>query len=129
MTLDVKTLIETSLQAEIVKAFHEAPEAIDKLVMAALESPVDQWGGKPDKYSSRGTMPYLQWLVGDTIRRIARAAVIETIEKRESEIREAVQRAVSADAIVDGLMEKILGTLKQDYKINVSFADEKEDDY
>ncbi len=121
---EVEAMVKTTIQAKIVQAFRDTPEAIDKLVEAALSKNVDEHGMKPDRYG-RAEMPYLEWLVGDTIRHVARGAVVETIKAREPEIREAVVRAVSSDAIVDGLMKKILGTLDQDYKINVNFLDEE----
>lgn len=125
METEIKSLVEQSMQVMIVRAFKEAPEAIDALVTAALSQEVDEFGGKPD-YHSRKKMPYLEFLVGNTIRQVARAAVVEAVQSRESDIKEAVQKAVSADKIVDGCVETILGALKQDYRISVQFADEKE---
>ena len=121
---EIGLLVNASIQAKIIQAFHEAPEAIDKLVEAALGQEVNEHGHKPDGYS-RNKMPYLEWLVGHTIRNVARAAVIEAVKAREADIEAAVRKAVQADDMVDALMKKILGTLGQEYKVAITFADEK----
>lgn len=125
MEVEIKSLVEQSIQTQIIRAFKEAPEAIDALVTAALSQEVNEHGGKPDGWS-KSKMPYLEFLVGNTIRAVAREAVKEAIAAREDEIKAAVQRAVSADAMVDGLVQKIMGTLEHEYRINVQFADEKD---
>lgn len=50
--MNIDQLVKTSLEAEIIKAFKEAPEAIDALVSACLRMEVDEYGGKTD-YNSR----------------------------------------------------------------------------
>ena len=120
---EIEALVQTTIQAKIVQAFNDAPEAIDKLVQAALNKQVNEHGGKPDSWS-RSKMPYLEWLVGEEIRTVARDSVIQVIKSREGDIREAVERAISADTLVDGLIKKLLGALEQDYKVSVQFANE-----
>jgi hypothetical protein len=123
MTDDIKALVEATLQAKIVQAFHDAPEAIDKLVQAALGVKVNENGGRPDGYGRR-EMPYLEWLVGDTIRRVARGAVETAVKQREEDIRATVASRLSSDAVVDSLVKKIVGVTTDDWRINVTFADE-----
>lgn len=121
---EIQALVQATIQSKVIQAFNDAPEAIDLLVKAALSKEVDQYGAKPD-YNSRIKMPYLEWLVGETIRRVARDAVQEAVKAREATIKEAVKKAISADAMVDGLTKKIMGTLDEEYKVNISFADEE----
>ncbi|MCW0979398.1 hypothetical protein OK142_01135 [Agrobacterium sp. BT-220-3] len=122
MNNEIEALVQTTLQAQIIRAFKDAPEAIDALVKSALEMEVDQHGGKPD-YHSRQKMPYLAWLVGDQIRNLARAAVIEAVDARREEIKSAVLKAVSAEKLVEGLTETILGTMSESYRMTINFAD------
>lgn len=124
----IKSLVETTLQTQIVKAFHEAPEAIDKLVLAALSQEVNEYGGKPD-YHSRDKMPYLQYLVGDTIRGIAHQSVKTTIEERKGEIEEVVRSKIKSEDLVNAFMEKLLGVLNEDWRVKINFANEKESKY
>lgn len=121
----IKTLVETTLQAQIVQAFNNAPDAIDMLVKAALNQEVDQYGYKPE-YHTTNKMPYLQYLVGDTIRRIARASVEQAVDARKSDIEVAVRNALTADAVVQAMIERVLGTLKEDYRLQISFKDDED---
>lgn len=121
---EIGLLVSASIQARIIQAFHEAPEAIDKLVEAALGQEVNEHGHKPDSWS-HNKMPYLEWLVGNTIRNIARAAVIGAVEERKADIETAVRKAVQSEDMVAALMTNILGTLGEEYKMNITFADEK----
>ena len=120
---DIAQLVQTVLHTKIIQAFHDAPEAIDRLVEAALSHEVSEHGGKPDAFS-RKRMPYLEWIVGETIRSAARSAVQDVVKEREAEIRDAVRQALTAEKIVDGLIAKILGAIDQDFRVTVQFADE-----
>jgi hypothetical protein len=124
MTMDVKAIIETTLKAEIVKALSAAPEAIEALVKAALEHPVTSYGGKPDSYS-RGTMPYLDWLVGEQIRNAARAAVQDVVKANEAAIHEAVRKRMSSDTIVDEFARHLVKLANDDWRVTVQFEAEK----
>lgn len=125
MSMDnINAIIETTLKAEIIKALNAAPEAIEKLVKAALELPVNEHGSKPDQWT-RTTMPYLDWLVGDEIRRAARMAVQEVVKANEPEIHAAVKRRMSADTIVDAFAKHLVKTADEDWKIEVKFEAEK----
>jgi hypothetical protein len=124
MSDDIKELTRTLIQTRVIQAFKDAPEAIDALVVAALSQEVNQYGGKPEGYY--GTkMPYLEFLVGQTIRAVATGAVKAAVEERQAEIEAAVRRAVSADALVDSVAKKMLGTLAEDWKLQITFANEK----
>jgi len=122
---EIKALVSASLHTKIIQAFNEAPEAIDMLVSAAISEEVNEHGERPDFHSKR-RMPYLEWLVGETIRRIARDAVIETVENRRDEIKAAVSRAVTADSFVDGLTGKLLGTISEEWRVSITFKDESQ---
>lgn len=125
MNDEIQTLVQTTLQAQIIRAFKDAPEAIDVLVKSAIEQEVNEYGGKPE-YHSRQKMPYLTWLVGEEIRKVARAAVTEAIASREAEIKASVAVAITADKLVDGLTSAILGSIRDDYRVEIKFADQRE---
>jgi hypothetical protein len=127
MSDDIQQLTKALIEAKVIQAFKDTPEAIDALVQAALSQPVSEYGGKPDAWSSN-KMPYLTWLVGDVIRAVARDAVIATVKAREPEIHEAIRKAVSADALVDSVAQKMLGALAEDWKLVINFANEKRRD-
>lgn len=128
MNTDISALVKTTIETQIVQAFRDAPSVIDELVKAALGQEVNQFGGSPDRYGDK-KMPYLTWLVGDTIRNVAKNAVSSAVEERKFEIQEAVKRAISADRLVDALTQKILGAVSEDYRVNIQFADEEKKGY
>ncbi len=120
-TGEISALVKASIEAKILEAFKQTPEYIDALVSAALNQEVNEHGGKPDGYG-RHKMPYLTWLVGDQIRAVARAAVIEHIQRMDSQIREAVQQRLTAGDLVDAFAKSIIGATNHDWKVNVQFG-------
>jgi hypothetical protein len=127
MNMDVKSIIETTLKTEIVKALNAAPEAIEALVKAALEQPVYSDGAISKQYGfGEQKMPYLDWLVGDQIRMAARRAVQEVVEENKGKIHEAVKRRMSADDLADAFAKHLIAAADQEWKIDIKFAAEKE---
>lgn len=124
MSDDIQQLTKALIEAKVIQAFKDTPEAIDALVQAALSQSVSEHGGKPDSWS-RNTMPYLTWLVGDVIRSVARTSVVTVVNERQPEIHEAIRKAVSAEALVDSVAKKMLGVLAEDWKLVINFANDK----
>lgn len=121
---NIKDIVETTLKAEIVKALNAAPEAIEKLVKAALYYEVNERGGEPS-YHSQKRMPYLDYLVGDEIRMAARLAVQQVIEENKSLIHDAVKKCMSADDMVDSFAKHIIKSADEEWRININFEAEK----
>lgn len=122
--MNIDQLVKTSLEAEIIKAFKEAPEAIDALVSACLRMEVDEYGGKAD-YNSRERMPYLTWLARDTVRNIARDAVKQHLAEIAPRIQEQVKAALATEAIVDAFTREIIKATADEWRIDVQFKSEK----
>lgn len=126
MSIDnIKDIIETTLKAEIVKALNSAPDAIEKLVTAAIAIEVDKYTGseKTDYYSKK--VPYLDYLLGQEIRSAARSAVSEVFATRGDEIKAAIKRKFTTDAVIDGFAKALIDTGQQDWRVNVTFEGEK----
>ncbi len=120
---NIKALIETTLKAEIAKALNQAPEAIEKLVQAALSQPVYSNGEIESRgYSPGNKMPYLDWLVGSEIRRATEGAVRDAVAACEPSIKAEVAKRLNAENVVDAFTEQILGTVKEDWRLNVNFT-------
>jgi hypothetical protein len=122
--MNIDQLVKTSLEAEIIKAFKEAPEAIDALVSACLQGEVDEYGGKAN-YNSRERMPYLTWLARDTVRNIARDAVKQHLAEITPRIQEQVKAALATEAIVDAFTREIIKATADEWRIDVQFKSEK----
>lgn len=122
--MDVKAVIETTLKAEIIKALNAAPEAIEKLVQAAIEQPVYESTGTPNRPQYGGyndkQLPYLDWLVGTEIRRAAEKAVREAVMAQEPAIRAEVAKRVSGESIVDAFTKEIVKTVGEDWHLGLA---------
>ncbi len=123
--MDVKAVIETTLKAEIVKALNAAPDAIEKLVNAAISAPVDKLTGSNDRGSWGEKVPYLDFLIGDEIRRAARDAVQEVFAANIDMVKAAVKAKFSTDSIVDAFAIALVETGRKDWNIKVQFEAEK----
>lgn len=119
-TNEISALVKASIETKILEAFRSAPEYIDDLVSSALNKEVNEYGGSPG-YHDRCKMPYLTWLVGDQIRRVAHDAVKEHVSTLAPQITEAVRSRLQAADIVDSFTKTIIGTTDNDWKIDVSF--------
>lgn len=123
--MNVEEIVKTTLQAEIIKALKSAPEAIEAMVEAAIKKPVDPGNGSHLGYSS-GRVPYLEWLVGETIRNHLYKAVEEEFSSRHDEIREAVRKHLSGEAIADGITKAVLKSASETWRISVKFEADKD---
>lgn len=121
---DIELMVKTTIQTQIVKAFNDAPDTIDKLVKAALSQPVDEHGRlKSDSWGVK--QPYLDWLVGQTIRDAATVAVREVMQERHDSIQEIVRAKLSDNVLVDAMTKTLLGALANEYRVTIKFAEDK----
>lgn len=123
---NIETLVKGIIETQVITALNNAPEAVEKLVKAALSKPVDSLG-KFDGYGTK--MPYLDWLVGDEIRRAAEAAVRKIVNESSGMIEQKVREGLTQDTIVSAIVKSFVGVAESSWKINVSFAADKEPKY
>lgn len=124
--MDVKAIIETTLKAEVVKALNAAPEAIEKLITAAISAEVGERSGslKPDYHEKK--VPYLDYLIGEELRRATRDAVHEVMAAQADEIKAAVKRKFTTDDIVDGFAKYLIDNASHDWRVEVKFKSDKD---
>lgn len=123
--MDIKDHVKTIIEAEIIKGLNNAPEAIEKLVKAALSKPVDlHTGGDQGYYVHK--VPYLDFLVGDEIRAAARAAVKQAVQDLIPTIEAEVRKGLTGEAMVQAIVKSFLKTAEADWRINVSFEADKD---
>lgn len=113
---DIQQMIKTTIETQVVLALNSVPEAIEKLVKAALSKPVDE-NGRFDGY--RGTMPYLDYLVGEEIRSAARGAVHKVIQEHVDSIEEEVRKVLSSDTVVAAVTKALVGAASEGWRIGV----------
>lgn len=122
---NIKAIIETTLKAEIVKALNSAPDAIEKLVTAAISAEVGATSGRSNTEFYEKKVPYLDYLIGNEIRSAAREAVMQVFKENRERIHEAVRARFSAEHIVDGFASALIKASEQEWRINVSFEGEE----
>lgn len=121
---DISTLVKGLIETQVIKALNEAPEAIDKLVKAALSKPVDVTTGRSDGYGQKA--PYLDYLVGEEIRYAARAAASKVIQEKQDVIEGMIRTSLSSDVITSAITKAFLGASDQEWKIGVTFERDKD---
>lgn len=122
----IETIVKTLIQTEVIKALNSAPDAIEKLVKAALSRPVDITG-KFDAYGK--TMPYLDYLVCNEIRAATQDAVRTVIAGHRTEIEQHVREGLKTESLVAAMTKAIVGASEHDYLIKVSFETQKDRSY
>ena len=115
---NIKAVVEAAIKTQIVAAFAQGPDLIEKLVEAALKEPV-----KTDQYSYN-TRPYLDHIVGQTVRNAAEKAVREIFAEHESAIKEAVRARFSAEDMVASFSKALVDKAQEDWRIHVTFEAE-----
>lgn len=125
---DFKELAANLVQQQILQAFRTQPEVVEAMIKDALGVKVDQHGLPPSGHHFNSKqMPFVEWLVGDTIRKIAREAVLETIREQEPLIRESVHRALNGERLVEAVTKQVVGAFGEDWRINIAFANGDKD--
>lgn len=116
---NIKAVVEAAIKTQIVAAFAQGPDLIEKLVEAALKEPVQTGSYSYDR------KPYLDHLVGNCIRDAAREAVTDVFAMHKDAIREAVRARFTESTIVDSFADALIKTSSEDWRINVNFEAEK----
>lgn len=120
----IDTMIKTLIETQVIQALNSAPEAIEKMVKAAMAEPVDPRTGDQGGYSSH-RVPYLEYMVGNEIRSAARTAAHKVIQEMMPSIEAEVRKGLSAESVVTAITKSLVGTAEQEWRINVNFEAEK----
>lgn len=123
---NINELIKSIIETQIIQALNSAPDAIEKLVKAALSRPVDR-AGKFDGYGDK--MPYLDYMVGEEIRRAAEAAVRKVVAESAGKIEDLVRNGLTSDSVVAAVTKSFVDAAAQEWRINVKFEAEKQRSY
>ncbi len=121
---EIDAIVRTTLQTKILAAIKSAPEAIDAMVQSALEKPVDALTGRTDGYRD-SKVPYLEYLVGQTIRDAARGAVQKVIVDMTPTIEDAVRKRMATDDLARSMVKAFTDATALDWKVNVTIEKEE----
>ena len=122
---NIEELIKATIQTKVIEAFNTVPEAIDKLVESALRKDVDKWGSKPSGYG-RDTMPFMEWLVGEEIRKAVQECVNEYIAEHKDSVKEKVRQSIAKADFGKSLSESVADVMSQSYNWRINLNIEKE---
>ena len=123
-TDQISEMVRTTLEAQIVQAFRDTPEAIDQMIAGVLREPVTSYGEpvRPDNYGRKQEgIPYLTWAARNTVRGIAEKTIIEHIRGMEDSISAAVRAKLQEPDVVDAYAKAILASVAEDWRITVNF--------
>ncbi len=129
---NIQEIVKGIIQTQIVQALNDAPEVIEKLVKASLSKPVDKNGrveGETHYSPYGGTMPYLDWMVGQEIRCAATNAVHRLMQEYAPKIEEEVRKGLNSDTVVAAVTKSFVTAAEQDWRINVKFEVEDKKSY
>lgn len=118
---DINATVKAMIEVQVIQALNSAPEAIEKLVKAALSRPVDRTG-KFDGYGDK--MPYLDWMVGEEIRSAAQRAICTIMQEFQPRIEAEVRKGLTSDTVVEAVTKSFVDAAAQDWRINVKFEAE-----
>lgn len=118
----IKNIITTTIQTKVIEALNDTPEAINKLIAAALNHPVDASTGQTNGYSYN-KVNYIDWLIGNELRTAAAQIVREVVKEQGREQLAALIRAkLSSEAVADAFTDAVLGVTDKDWDLNVQFV-------
>ena len=112
---DIEDILKATIQTKVVEAFNTTPDMIDKLVEAAISKDVNEYGQKPDRYGEK-KMPYMEWLVGDEIRKAIKESVREYIESNSDEIGKKVSEALNSLDASKQMSSALSKILSEEYR-------------
>lgn len=118
MSNDIESILKATIQVKVIEAFNQVPEMIDKLVEAAMSKEVNEHGGKPSSYGDK-KMPYMEWLVGEEIRKAITASVREYVSQHMKEISERVALSISKAEFGNALAGALTKILSDEWRWSV----------
>jgi hypothetical protein len=117
----IKNIITATIQTKVIEALNDTPEAVGKLIAAAINKPVDSVTGRGDGYMSRA-VPYIDWLIGQELRDAARLIVAEVIKNQQREmLTEMIKARLSSDKIAESFVDSLMGSTGREWDIRVTF--------
>ena len=125
----IEPIINAHVTDAVIKALDGEGKVVSTAILAILNASVDA-EGKPERYSSSHAKPWIDWVIGDCIRKSARAAIEELLTVHADKLKASLLREMSQknSLLVKQLINGMVGamthpdTLK--WRINVAY-DEK----
>ncbi len=124
---DMKEMVLTTIKTQIIAAFNDSPEVVEKLVDAALRKEVNEYGHKPNGYRDE-RMPYLDYLVGEQIRNACHDIIKEYVNDYKPALRVQIETAIKeanfSSTLTDLLSGAIINDWQWQFELNAKRKDE-----
>lgn len=118
MSDDITAMVKASIEAKIIEAFNDGPDLVEKLVHAALGKQVNEFGGEPRGYSET-KMPYMEYLVGEEIRKATKEVISEYVAQHKDTIKLKVRQSLATADMGSPFAEKIADLMAESYNWSV----------
>lgn len=115
----LQEIINTTIQTQIVAALNEAPEVIEKLILASLSAKVDDSGRIP-QYPSHAKKTYLEFLVGDEIRKFTQKLVQEYLEQNKERFSQKIKETLESGTFSTDLSKVVSDILCENYRWSIN---------
>lgn len=125
MSDDIQEILNSAIKTKVVEAFNQTPDMIEKLVRAAFEKEVDQYGTKPTGYGAE-KMPWIDWLVGDEIRNAAQEAVKDYMAEHKEAVQAKVKSAIENGDFGNQIGDTIARIMADEYRWSFSIGQKPE---
>lgn len=126
----IEPIIQSHISAAVAVALQGHRPIVEQAVAHALNVKVDN-DGKVSQYSSSNQVPWLQWVMGDCIRKAALAAVQEELAQQQDAIKKQIAaelRKVNsplAKKLIESMAGAIADQRSLQYRLTVSVESDR----
>lgn len=125
----VRPIIETKINQAIVAGMGDFDKVIAKVASTIINHKVDG-DGKPERYSSRDNLTYIEWLSKRVIQEAAESAMKEWAEERKPEIQKELVRQMSlkktTNVMVKAMVDGFITASQEKYRYKFKLELEEE---
>lgn len=115
MSQDIETLLKAAIQTKVIEAFNTTPEMVEKMVRAAFEKKVGEQGMPSTGRYGEKEMPFIDWLVGEEIRKAASEAVRDYMTQHREAVKAKVVDAMQKGDYGGAIGEQFAKVMEQEW--------------
>lgn len=106
----INPIIQAHVNEAVIRALDGPQQLVTRAIAGVLQTNVDS-EGKPSSYGS--SRPWIDWVIGDCIKRAARAAIEEFVATQKDRIKDELvaQLSTKNSPLVKQLVEQMAGAI------------------
>ena len=119
----INPIIEANIQAAVAQALGPVSNRISEFVTTVLRMNVDS-EGKPSSYGN--SKPWIDWAIGDALRRAAKAAIDEQVEKLKDQMKAHIATELTKKnstlhkQLAEGLVNGVFSADSLKWRLNIT---------